>query len=98
MRYRRHDIRAAFVTHVAITSGSVAAQPRARHAMLRARDSLRKEVAALHRQLLTIARGDDVCRHMMTVPGVGALTALTFKTVVDDPTRVTSSKRLGAPA
>ncbi len=65
-------------------------------AMLRARAVLRKETAALHRQLLMIARTDGVCRHLMTVPGVGALTALTFKTAVDDPTRFTSSKRLGA--
>ena len=65
-------------------------------AMLRARAVLRKEIAALHRQLLTIARSDEVCRHLTTVPGVGALTALTFKTAVDDPTRFTSSKRLGA--
>jgi len=65
-------------------------------AMLRARDVLRKEIAALHRQLLAIARTDGICRHLMTVPGVGALTALTFKTAVDDPTRFTSSKRLGA--
>lgn len=65
-------------------------------AMLRARDVLRKELAALHRQLLAIARADQVCRHMMTVPGVGALTALIFKTGVDDPARFTSSKRLGA--
>jgi transposase len=65
-------------------------------AMLRARDVLRKEIAALHRQLLAIARSDNICRHLMTVPGVGALTALTFKTAVDDPTRFTSSKRLGA--
>lgn len=65
-------------------------------AMLRTRDVLRKEIAALHRQLLAIARDDKVCRHMMTVPGVGALTALTFKTGVDDPSRFVSSKRLGA--
>ena len=31
-RYRWHDIRAAFITHVAITSGGVAAQSLARHA------------------------------------------------------------------
>ena len=63
---------------------------------MRARAVLRKEIAALHRQLLMIARSDEVCRHLTTVPGVGALTALTFKTAVDDPTRFTSSKRLGA--
>jgi transposase len=64
--------------------------------MLRARDVLRREIAVLHRQLLAIARTDHVCRHLMTVPGVGALTALTFKTGIDDPSRFTSSKRLGA--
>ena len=31
----------------------------------------------------------------MTVPGVGALTALTFKVAVDDPGRFTSSKAVG---
>ena len=65
-------------------------------AMLRARDTLRKEVNSLHRQVLTIVRVDDVCRRMMTVPGVGALTSLTFKTAVDDPARFTSSKAVGA--
>ena len=32
----------------------------------------------------------------MTVPGVGALTALTFMSAVDDPSRFRSSKRVGA--
>lgn len=54
-------------------------------AMLRARETLRAEVNALHRKVLEIVRADDVCRRLMTVPGVGALTALTFKSAVDDP-------------
>jgi transposase len=65
-------------------------------AMLRARNTLRIEVNALHRQVLAIVRADNVCRRLMTVPGVGVLTALTFKSAVDDPTRFTSSKALGA--
>lgn len=65
-------------------------------AMLRARDTLRTEVNGLHRRVLAIVRADDICRRMMTVPGVGALTALTFKSAVDDPTRFTSSKAVGA--
>jgi len=65
-------------------------------AMLRARDVLRTEVATLHRQVLAIVRADEVCRRLMTVPGVGALTALTFKSAIDDPTRFTSSKAVGA--
>jgi transposase len=65
-------------------------------AMLRARDTLRSEVNVLHRQVLAIVRTDAVCRRLMTVPGVGALTALTFKTAVDDPARFASSKAVGA--
>lgn len=65
-------------------------------AMLRARESLRTAVNALHRQVLAIVRADAVCRRLMTVPGVGALTALTFKAAVDDPARFSSSKAVGA--
>src|SRR3954451_20543532 len=42
-----------------------------------------------------IARADGVCRRLMTVPGVGALTALTFKTAIDDPTRIAKSRDVG---
>ncbi len=65
-------------------------------AMLRAREVLRTEVATLHRQVLAIVRADEVCRRFMTAPGVGALTALTFKSAVDDPGRFSSSKAVGA--
>lgn len=76
----------------------VAAQPmldEVAEAMLRARDSLRAEVAALHRRVLGIVRADAICRRLMTVPGVGALTALTFKSAIDDPGRFSSSKAVG---
>ena len=56
-------------------------------AMLQAREGLRAEFVRLHRRMLAIVRGDAVCRRLMTVPGVGALVALTFKTAVDDPGR-----------
>jgi transposase len=32
----------------------------------------------------------------MTAPGVGALVAITFKTAIDDPTRIRKSKAVGA--
>jgi transposase len=63
--------------------------------LLKARAMLVAEVAALHRRLLTIARADEVCARLMTVPGVGALTALTFKAAVDDPTRIAKSRDVG---
>ena len=65
-------------------------------AMLRAREGLRAEFVRLHRRMLAIVRGDAVCRRLMTVPGVGALVALTFKTAVDDPERFRRAKAVGA--
>jgi transposase len=64
--------------------------------MLRARMALRAEYAALHRELLRIVRVDADCRRMMTVPGVGAVVAMTFKAAVDDPGRFKRSRDVGA--
>jgi transposase len=65
-------------------------------AMLAARSSLKTEYNKLHKEILTIVRKDDVCRHLMTTPGVGPLVAITFKTGVDDPTRIGKSKGVGS--
>ena len=64
--------------------------------MLRARAALRGEYAALHREVLRIVRNDAVCRRLMTVPGVGAIVAVTFKAAIDDPGRFKHSRDVGA--
>ena len=64
--------------------------------MLRARAALRAEYAALHREVLRIVRADADCRRMMTVPGVGAIVAMTFKAAVDVPGRFKRSRDVGA--
>ncbi len=64
--------------------------------LLNARATLIAEIAKLHKALLRIARADEVCVRLMTVPGVGALTALTFKTAVDDPARIAKSRDVGS--
>jgi transposase len=64
--------------------------------MLLAREALRSEFGTLHRELLAIVRADAVCRRLMTVPGVGAVVAVTFKSAVDDPRRFVRSRILGA--
>jgi transposase len=46
--------------------------------------------------VLRIVRVDDECRRMMTVPGVGAIMAMTFKAAVDDPARFKHSRDVGA--
>ena len=44
--------------------------------LLDARRRLREHFAALHRKLLELARRDEVCRRLMTVPGVGPVVPL----------------------
>lgn len=55
--------------------------------MLIVRRTLREQIGILHRRLLAIVRNDDVCRRLMTVPGVGPVVALTYRATVDVPAR-----------
>ena len=64
--------------------------------MLTAREALWREFAKLHREVLAIVKEDQVCRRLMTVPGVGALVSLTYRGGVDDPARFAKSKSVGA--
>ena len=64
--------------------------------MLRARAALRTEYAKLHGEMLAVVKPDPACRRLMTVPGVGALVAITFKSAVDNPGRFARSRVLGA--
>jgi transposase len=64
--------------------------------LLVVRRVLREQTAILHRRLLAIVRDDDVCRRLMTVPGVGPVVALTYRATVDVPARFRNSKAVGA--
>ena len=50
------------------------------------------------RMLLThrIVRDDEVCRRLITTPGVGPVVALTYRATVDVPARFRKSKSVGA--
>jgi len=64
--------------------------------LLVVRRVLREQTAILHRRLLAIVRDDEVCRRLMTVPGVGPVVALTYRATVDVPARFRKSKSVGA--
>ena len=64
--------------------------------MLIVRRVLREQIGILHRRLLAIVRDDDVCRRLMTIPGVGPVVALTYRATVDVPARFKNSKAVGA--
>jgi transposase len=64
--------------------------------LLIVRRVLCEQMAVLHRRLLAIVRDDEVCRRLMTVPGVGPVVALTYRATVDVPARFRRSKSVGA--
>lgn len=64
-------------------------------ALLGARTAIDKEFKAIESRLLTWSRSDVRVRTLMSVPGVGAFTALTFVSAIDDPSRFRSSRMVG---
>src|SRR4249919_3332709 len=64
--------------------------------LLIVRRTLRQQIGVLHGRLLAVVRTDDVCRRLMTVPGVGPVVALTYRATVDVPARFRNSKAVGA--
>ena len=64
--------------------------------LLTVRDSVAVEIAAFDRRLLKLARDDVNSRRLLTVPGIGPITALTFVTVIDEPARFKRSRSVGA--
>jgi len=64
--------------------------------LLVVRRVLREQIAVLHRRLLAIVKDDEVCRRLMTIPGVGPVVALTYRATVDVPARFRNSKAVGA--
>lgn len=88
--------RRRFEGRVRLLVGDRAALLRIIEPLLRLRGVALAEFEGLHGQLLAMARQDPVCRRLMTVPGVGAVTALCFRATVDIPARFTKSKTVGA--
>ena len=64
--------------------------------LLVVRRVLREQTSILHRRVVAAVRNDEVCRRLMTVPGVGPVVALTYRATVDVPARFRKSKSVGA--
>jgi transposase len=79
--------------------GVIASEPllaRALVPLLDARTVLYKTYLKLDNAVKAVVRTDPVCQRLMTVPGVGPVTSLTFKAGVDDVNRFRSSRTVAA--
>ncbi len=63
--------------------------------MLEVRRHLVQQCNVLEKMILDCVKKDEICGLFMTIPGVGPLTALAFKTFVDRPERFRHSKAVG---
>ena len=64
--------------------------------MLDARLVLYRTFLKLEYRVRNLAKQDPICQRLMTAPGVGPITALTYKAGVDDPTRFRRSRTVAA--
>lgn len=64
--------------------------------LLDARTVLYKIYLKLDNVVKALTKSDPLCVRLMSIPGVGPITALTFKSAVDDPARFKSSRNVAA--
>jgi transposase len=64
--------------------------------LLRVLETIEREVQALDKEFGEYAENNSTCRNLMTIPGVGVITAVAFTSAVDDPKRFRKSRSVGA--
>jgi len=64
--------------------------------LLHLRTEALRQAAELTKAMMKHAREDDACRRLMTIPGVGPVSAVTFVATIDDPERFRRSRSVGA--
>jgi len=66
-------------------------------AILRTRRKVMNRLADIDRFVLDTVKADPVCRPLMTVPGLGAIPSLAYRSAVEDPRRFRKSTLVGVP-
>lgn len=59
-------------------------------------EALKREIERLDQAVMARAKAAPACRLLMSVPGVGPVTALAFAATIDEPQRFAKSRRVGA--
>lgn len=66
------------------------------HPLLVSWRHLREQIAGFDVAIQRRVKADPTCRLLMTVPGIGALSALAFVSTIEDPARFSRSRAVGA--
>lgn len=64
--------------------------------LLQAWSEMRRQAAELNKQMVGLGRENQYCRLLMSVPGVGIVTATAFTAAVEDPANFKNSRSVGA--
>lgn len=65
-------------------------------ALLQCYEKTCEAIKKLTKKVEELASNDKDVKRLMTIPGIGAITALAFKTEIDDPKRFKNSRAVGA--
>jgi transposase len=65
-------------------------------ALLEAWRTVRRQVAKLDQEIRAAVRRDRVCRLLMTAPGVGCMTAVSYVAAIEDPAEFRSGRAVSA--
>jgi transposase len=86
----------AFIKQALQASEGIPGLSAAMRGLVAARAAVLAAVVAIDGDIRRMVRASDACRRLMSIPGVGQLTALAFTAAVDDPKRFRRSRDIGA--
>lgn len=64
--------------------------------LMELRTAALRQAAALTKEMARYIKEDEACQRLMTIPGVGPVSAVTFVATIDDPRRFARSRSVGA--
>jgi transposase len=85
-----------FIRQALQASDGIPGLSAAMRGLVAARAAVLAAIVAIDGDIRRMVRASDACRRLMSIPGVGQLTALAFTAAVDDPGRFRRSRDIGA--
>ena len=85
-----------FIRQALQASDGIPGLSAAMQGLVAARAAVLAAILSIDADIRRMVRASDACRRLMSIPGVGQLTALAFTAAVDDPGRFRRSRDIGA--